>query len=111
MLRDAAKFHLMIDFYGAVKPSGRERTWPNEMTREAIYGRESGKLPEMHDAALPFTRYVQGHADFTPVEFRTSRLVNSTWARELAQAVIYTSPFLCYGGSPKATYRIRLSTF
>ncbi|RYX85495.1 glycoside hydrolase family 97 [bacterium] len=99
-LRDAAKYQLMIDFHGAVKPSGRERTWPNEMTREAIFGRESGKLPATHDTALPFTRYVQGHADFTPTDWRSGRLNGSSWTHELAQAIVYTSPFLCYGGSP-----------
>ena len=100
VLRDAAAAQLMIDFHGAVKPTGRERTWPNELTREAIYGRESGKLPALHDTALPFTRYVQGHADFTPTDFRADRLRGSSYAHELAQAIVYTSPFLCYGGAP-----------
>ena len=100
VLRDAATAQLMIDFHGTVKPTGRERTWPNELTREAILGRESGKLPALHDAALPFTRYVQGFADFTPTDFRAGRLRGSSWAHELAQAVVYTSPFLCYGGAP-----------
>ena len=100
-LRDAAKYHLMIDFHGAVKPTGRDRTWPNELTREAVLGRESGKLPALHDTALPFTRYVQGNADYTPTDFRPGKLGGSSWARELAQAIVYTSPFLCYGGSPE----------
>ncbi len=100
-LRDAAKFELMVNFHGAVKPSGRDRTWPHELTREAIVGREIGKLPGLHDTALPFTRYVQGHADYTPTDFRAGRLRENSWARELAMAVVYTSPFLCYGGSPQ----------
>jgi alpha-glucosidase len=99
-LRDTAKYQLMIDFHGAVKPSGRERTWPHELTREAIFGRESGKLPAIHDTALPFTRYILGHADFTPTEFRLDRLKGSSWAHELAQSIVYTSPFYCYGGDP-----------
>ena len=100
-LRDLAQFELMADFHGAVKPTGRERTWPHELTREAILGRESGKLPALHDTALPFTRYVQGHADFTPTDFRAGRLNGSSWTHELAQAIVYTSPFLCYGGDPE----------
>ncbi len=100
-LSDAAKYQLMIDFHGAVKPTGRERTWPNELTREAVLGRESGKLPALHDTALPFTRYVQGHTDFTPTDFRAGKLNGSSWTHELAQAIVYTSPFLCYGGSPE----------
>ncbi len=73
-LRDAAQLQLMVDFHGAVKPTGRERTWPNEMTREAIAGREQGKNPAVHDTTLPFLRYVQGHADYTPTLFIPGRL-------------------------------------
>ncbi|HEX7654458.1 MAG TPA: glycoside hydrolase family 97 catalytic domain-containing protein, partial [Verrucomicrobiae bacterium] len=100
-LVDAAKCELMIDFHGALKPSGRERTWPHELTREAIAGREQGKSPSLHDLTLPFLRYVQGHADFTPTLFMPDRLKGSTYAHELAMAVDFTSPFLCYGDDPR----------
>ena len=100
-LRDAARIGLMIDFHGAIKPSGRDRTWLNEMTREAIAGREQGRNPASHDTALPFTRYVQGNADYTPVLFDPKRLNGASLAHELAQAVVFTSPFLCYGDNPK----------
>jgi alpha-glucosidase len=100
-LRDAAARQLMIDFHGAVKPTGRERTWPNEMTREAIAGREQGKSPALHDTTLPFLRYVQGHADFTSTLFMPDRLNGSSFAHELAMAVVFTSPYLCMGDNPK----------
>ena len=100
-LRVAASMQLMIDFHGAVKPTGRERTWPNEMTREAIAGREQGKSPAMHDLTLPFLRYVQGHADFTPTLFMPDRLSGSSFAHELAMAIVFTSPYLCLGDNPK----------
>lgn len=100
-LRDTARYRLMVNFHGAVKPTGRERTWPHELTREAIRGRENFKQSALHDATLPFVRYVQGHGDFTPVEFRPDRLGKSTWAHELAQAIVYTSPLLCYSGRPE----------
>jgi len=100
VLRDAARLELMIDFHGAVKPTGRERTWPNEMTREAVAGREQGKSPALHDTTLPFLRYVQGHADFTPTLFMPDRLKGSSFAHELAMAVVYTSPYLCLGDNP-----------
>lgn len=99
-LRAAAKAELMVDFHGAVKPTGRERTWPNEMTREAIRGREMRKLPASHDTVLPFLRYVQGHADYTPTLFIPQRLQGSTYAHELAMSVLYTSPYLCMGDHP-----------
>lgn len=100
-LRVAAAQQLMIDFHGAVKPTGRERTWPNEMTREAIAGREQGKSAAVHDATLPFLRYVQGHADFTPTLFMPDRLKGSSFAHELAMAIVFTSPYLCLGDNPK----------
>lgn len=99
-LRVAAFLQLMIDFHGAVKPTGRERTWPNEMTREAVAGREQGKSPAAHDLTLPFLRYVQGHADFTPTLFMPDRLSGSSFAHELAMAIVFTSPYLCMGDNP-----------
>src|SRR5206468_751821 len=44
-LRDAAEFHLMVDFHGANKPAGESRTWPNEMSREGISGMERRSTP------------------------------------------------------------------
>lgn len=101
VLRDAAAAELMIDFHGAVKPTGRERTWPNEMTREGICGREQGKNPASHDTALPFVRFVQGHADYTPTLLIPNRLNGSSFAHELAMAIVFTSPYMCLGDNPK----------
>jgi alpha-glucosidase len=103
ILRDAAEFHLMVDFHGANKPTGGDRTWPNELTREAIYGFEH-KNPGPwgpHDATVPFTRYLAGPADFTPVVFGDRRKETS-WAHQIATAVIFTSPLLVYGGHPRS---------
>ena len=38
--RDAAAMKLMVDFHGANKPTGMERTWPNVLTREGVRGHE-----------------------------------------------------------------------
>ena len=105
-LRAAAARHLMIDFHGANKPIGRERTWPNELTRESIRGHEyhilryRRTLPPQHDTILPFTRFVIGPADYTPTVFNPRELRGYTWARELSQAMVFTSPFLCYADHP-----------
>lgn len=105
-LRDAAARHLMIDFHGADKPVGLERTWPNEITRESIRGHEyhilryHRTLPPTHDTILPFTRFVIGPADYTPTVFNPKELRGFTWSRELAQAIVFTSPFLCYADHP-----------
>lgn len=106
--KDAADMHLMVDFHGANKPSGMQRTWPNVVTREGVRGHEYQitryhRVPQAdHDVILPFTRYLAGPGDYTPTVFTTSELMGDTWAHELAQAVIFTSPFLCFGGHPKS---------
>ncbi|HEY5211831.1 MAG TPA: glycoside hydrolase family 97 catalytic domain-containing protein, partial [Acidobacteriaceae bacterium] len=106
--RDAADFHLMLDFHGASKPTGMERTWPNVLTREAVRGHEyqitryGRRLDAFHDVILPFTRYIAGPADYTPTVFNPKELQGNTWGHELAQAIIFTSPLLCFGGHPKA---------
>lgn len=106
-LADTLELGLMTDFHGCVKPSGRERTWPHEVAREAIRGHEwhitryRRELPPDHDCILPFNRLVQGHADYTPVVFEKKELCGYTWARELAQGIIFSAPFLCFGDYPK----------
>ena len=106
-LADTLAFSLMTDFHGCVKPSGRERTWPHEVAREAIRGHEwhitryGRMLPPEHDCILPFNRLVQGHADYTPVVFEKKELQGYSWARELAQGVVFSSPFLCFGDYPQ----------
>ena len=97
----------MIDFHGPVKPTGRSRTWPNELTREAIRGHEwhitryKRTLAPDHDCIIPFTRFVQGAADYTPTVLNPEELRGYTWSREIAQAIVFTSPFLCYADHPE----------
>jgi alpha-glucosidase len=103
ILRDAAEFKLMINFHGANKPAGESRTWPNEMTREGIYGLEhrNAKSWSTYNATMPFARMLAGHADYTPVVFGERRKETS-WAHQIATAVVLTSPLLVYGGNPAA---------
>jgi alpha-glucosidase len=104
--RDAAARHLMIDFHGANKLTGREGTWPNELERESIRGNEyqlrryRRTQPLQHDCVLPFTRFVLGGGDYTPTIFNPRELGNYTWAHELSQAIVFTAPFLCYCDNP-----------
>jgi len=105
--RDAAAVHLMLDFHGASKPAGLERTWPNVLTREGVRGHEyqitryKRHLTDEHDTILPFTRYIAGGGDYTPTVFESKELQGNTWGHELAQAILFTSPYLCFGGHPR----------
>ncbi len=100
-LREAAEFRLLVNFHGANKPTGEARTWPNELTREAVRGMEARNIPRArHDATLPFTRLLAGHADYTPVHFGPRRN-DTTWAHQLATAAVFTSPLLTYAAHPR----------
>lgn len=72
-VRSAARHRIMVNYHGAYKPTGMNRTWPNQITREGIRGNEMTKFtaqitPE-HTATLPFTRFLLGPGDFTPGSF------------------------------------------
>jgi alpha-glucosidase len=111
----AAEHQLMVNFHGAFKTAGFDRTYPNQVTREGILGNEYNKwstrvTPE-HKLTLPFTRYLEGPGDFTPGgflnrqpdEFETEvkpTQVQGTRAGELALFVCYDSPVCCVCDHP-----------
>jgi len=99
-LREAAELHLLLDFHGANKPTGESRTWPNELSREGVRGLESEKVWPAHDAALPFTRYLAGHGDYTPLTFGPLGQ-GTTLAHQVATMATFTSPFLCVAANPE----------
>jgi alpha-glucosidase len=91
----------LVNFHGANKPTGEQRTWPNELTREAVEGMEYKDAPRaQHMATLPFTRLLAGPADYTPVILDKGRN-GTTWANQIASAAILTSPLLTYAAKPK----------
>ncbi|WP_176801440.1 glycoside hydrolase family 97 protein [Kriegella aquimaris] len=98
LLKKAAERQLMVNFHGCQQSSGEYRTYPNEVTREGIRGLEvnhmkEGPLPASHNAALPFTRYVTGHGDYTPLGFTEPG--ETSWAHQLGTLVAFYSPFNC----------------
>lgn len=102
ILRETAELKMMVDFHGANKPTGQERTWPNELTREAVKGMEASKLADRagHNVTLPFTRMIAGHAEYTPVHFGERRK-NTSWTHQIASAAILSAPLLTYAASPE----------
>ena len=102
LLRDSAEHKILVEFHGANKPAGESRTWPNELTREAIRGLEASRMTERsrHNTTLPFTRMLAGHADYTAMHFGERRRETS-WAHQIASAAILTSPLLIFGAHPR----------
>jgi alpha-glucosidase len=102
LLRKAAEYELVCVFHGANKPTGRERTWPNDLVREAVKGMEASRLPERarHQAVLPFTRYLAGGADYTTMVFNQRR-GDTTMANQIASHVILNSRFQTIAANPQ----------
>lgn len=113
----AAEHHLMLDFHGATKPTGLERTYPNVLGYEAVLGMEQSKAgmrdnPD-HRVMLPFTRMLAGPMDYTPGGFdnvtendfiarHVRPMVMGTRAQQLAMYVVYQAPFQMVSDAPKA---------
>lgn len=97
----AAHYHLMVDFHGANKGTGMEYTYPNVLSQEGVRGLEQkdNKHWPYLNTVLPFTRYLSGPADYTPVSFEPY-VSSTTMAHQVASAVVFTSPFLCLGVDP-----------
>lgn len=108
MLRDAAAAQLMVNFHGSNKPTGLSRTYPNEITREGLAGLELNGLgwefgqfiPPHHNAVLPFTRFIAGPGDYTPVTFDPRKIGHTTFTHQLATAGLFTSPLIHLAGDP-----------
>lgn len=103
LLRKAAEHQILVNFHGANKPTGRERTLPNDMAREAVKGMESRSLTERarHQTVLPFTRYLAGAADYTTMIF-SERRADTTWANQIATLVILNSRLLTVAANPRS---------
>ena len=102
LLKVAAEHQMVVNFHGANKPTGRARTWPNELVREAVRGMESRSLSERarHETILPFTRFLAGHADYTTMHFGQRRS-DTTWAHQIASLAIFSSPLLTIAAHPQ----------
>ena len=102
LLEKSAEHHVLVNFHGANKPTGRARTWPNELVREAVRGMESSRLMERarHQTILPFTRYLAGHADYTTMIFGERRR-DSSCAHQIASMAVFASPLLTIVAHPQ----------
>ena len=99
LLESAARHHLLVNFHGATIPRGWQRTYPNLMTTEGVYGAEwynnvatFTDKAACHNATLPFTRNVIGPMDYTPCTFSDSQHPHiTTKAHELALTILFES--------------------
>ena len=116
MAKTAAKYHLFIDFHGAYKPTGLHRTFPNVLNHEGVYGLEQAKWDNesdlvVNEVTIPFIRMVAGPLDYTQGAMKnanknnfaaiyTEPMSQGTRCRQLAEYVIFESPFNMLCDSP-----------
>ncbi len=116
MAETAAKYHLFVDFHGAYKPTGLNRTYPNVLNHEGVYGLEQAKWDNesdlvLNEVTIPFIRMVAGPLDYTQGAMRNANKYNfaavytepmsqGTRCRQLAEYVIFESPFNMLCDSP-----------
>jgi alpha-glucosidase len=113
----SAKYKLLMDYHGTYKPTGLQRTYPNVVNFEGVYGLEqlkwAGKDTDMvtHDVTLPFVRMVAGPLDYTQGAMRNATKTNfypcynepmsqGTRCRQLAEYIIFESPLNMLCDSP-----------
>ena len=89
-IQAAADRRLLVDIHDEYRLTGIQKTYPNVLTVEGIRGNE--EMPTAaHDAALPFTRFLDGPGDYTPC-WNFPRIKN-TLAHQLALPCVYSSGF------------------
>ncbi|MBN1791715.1 MAG: glycoside hydrolase family 97 protein [Bacteroidales bacterium] len=118
--REAAGFHLLVDYHGVYKPTGLQRTYPNVVGIEGVKGMENVKWADedvpRYDVTLPFIRNQAGPMDYTPGAMRNAskasfRAVNSmpmskgTRVHQLAMYVVFDVPLQMLSDNPTAYRR------
>lgn len=113
----AARHHLVLDYHGIYKPVGLNRTYPNLLNIESVFGMEEVKWSNpgtdmpLYDVTFPFIRMMAGHVDYTP-----GAMVNAnrkewtpnyshpssmgTRCHQVASYIVHDSPFTMLCDSP-----------
>ena len=113
----AAKYKMTVDFHGAYKPTGLNRTYPNILNYEGVFGLENMKWAPKetdqitYDVTIPFTRLVAGPADYTQGAMRnvtpgnyhpaySEPMSQGTRCHQLAEYLIFDAPLTMLCDSP-----------
>jgi alpha-glucosidase len=116
----AATYRIMLDFHGAYKPTGLQRTYPNVVNFEGVRGLENAKWSDAdmpgYEVTIPFIRMLAGPLDYTPGAMRNAsrrnfRAINQTpmsqgtRCHQLAMYVVYEAPFEMLADNPTSYMR------
>ena len=112
-----AKHHLILDLHGLYKPVGLNRTYPNILNYESVFGMEECRWTELknnmplYDVTFPYIRMMAGQVDFTPGAMRngtredwraiyTKPISMGTRCHQAACYIVQDSPFTMLADSP-----------
>ena len=112
-----ARHKMMVDFHGTYKPTGINRTYPNIINFEGVFGLEQMKWSPTsvnhveYDVTMPFIRMLAGPIDYTQGAMRNASKRNyrpvsheamsqGTRCHQLAEYVIFFSPLSMLCDSP-----------
>ena len=113
----AAKYKMMLDFHGAFKPAGLNRTYPNVLNFEGVNGLEQLKWQDedydqvTYDTQIPFIRQAAGPMDYTQGAMNNAAKENyhpcnsepmsqGTRCHQLGLYMVLESPFSMLCDSP-----------
>ena len=105
----AARYNLVLDLHGIYKPTGLQRTYPNVLNNEGVFGLENAKWAPAstdlvtYDVTIPFIRMAAGPMDYTQGAMRNAAkgayapvysepMSQGTRCRQLATYIIFESP-------------------
>jgi alpha-glucosidase len=113
-----AQHHLLLDYHGIYAPTGINRTYPNIVNFEAVFGMEETKWTKngeqdmpLYDVTFPYIRLQCGYTDFTPGGFRnaTSKdfqpvnnnpMTMGTRCHQMAHYIVHESPLTMLADNP-----------
>lgn len=112
-----ARHKLSLDLHGIYKPTGLNRTYPNVINFESVFGMEEMKWSTVekdmmqYDVEMPYIRMMAGPVDYTPGAMRNASkkdfkdiyynpMSQGTRCHQLAAYVVHDSPLTMLADNP-----------
>ena len=117
LAKTCAQYQLFLDYHGFYAPTGMNRTYPNILNYEGVFGMEEARWAKKetdmprYDVTFPFIRMMAGQVDFTPGAMRNGTKENwvecyqnpvsmGTRCHQLACYIVHDSPFTMLCDTP-----------
>ncbi len=111
----AAAYKQLVDYHGAFKPTGLQRTYPNVIGYEGVKGLENYKWANedqpRYTNTIPYIRMMAGPMDYTPGAMRNTTeagyrivpnnpMAKGTRCSQLAMYIIFEAPLQMLSDNP-----------